>query len=67
MSAVFQNLFRFSEYPILFIGGKTSVVDLVPYVFGPPYLDPTLFVRIRIQILPSTSKKSKKPLDFYYF
>ncbi len=25
------------------------------------------FVQIRIQILPSTSKKSKKNLDFYYF
>ncbi len=34
---------------------------------GPPDLDPTLFVRIRIRILPSTTKKSKKPLDFYYF
>ncbi len=30
-------------------------------------LDPSLFERIRIRILPSTSKKSKKSLDFYYF
>jgi len=32
-----------------------------------PYPDPPLVVRIEIRILPSSSKKSKKNLDFYYF
>jgi hypothetical protein len=44
-----------------------------PYVFNlpDPDLDPSLFVLIRIwvriRILPSTRKKSKKNLDFYHF
>jgi hypothetical protein len=38
------------------------------YVFGYPGSRPgSDHYFIRIQILPSTSKKSKKTLDFYYF
>jgi hypothetical protein len=54
---------------------KIAVLWIHPYVFGPPKLDPSLFLRIwiriwlqiRIRILPSTSKKSKKKIDLYYF
>jgi hypothetical protein len=44
---------------------KYSVVD--PDVMGNPDPDPSSFVRIRLQILPSTIKISKKTLDFNYF
>jgi hypothetical protein len=42
-----------------------SVVDPDPYVFGPP--GSVSQVRIRIRILLSSSKNSKKNLDFPLF
>jgi hypothetical protein len=35
--------------------------------FGLPDMAALLFCTARIRILPSTSKKRKKNLDFYYF